>query len=44
LPTVHGHPNTKFGEDISNTGWVMAIFFFSKWRPAASLDFVIGQK
>jgi len=31
-------------EDIWNSGWVMAIFLFPKWRPAAILDFVTGQK
>jgi len=25
-------------------GWVMAIFLFSRWRPAAILDFDTGQK
>jgi len=37
LRAVHGHQHTKFGEDIWNSGWVMAIFVFSKWRPAAIL-------
>jgi len=37
----HGHQHTKSGEDICNSGWVMAIFL---WRPAAILDFVTGQK
>jgi len=44
LRAVHGHQHTKFGEDISNSGWVMDIFIFSKWRPAAILDYATGQK
>ena len=32
LPAVHGHQHTKFGENIWNSGWVMAIFLFPKWR------------
>ena len=44
LRAVHGHQRTKFGEDIWNVGWVMAIFLFPKWRPVAILDFITGQK
>ena len=29
---------------FSNGGWVIAIFLFSKWRPAAILDFDVAQK
>ena len=38
LRAIHGYPHTKFGEDISKSGWVMVIFLFTKWRPAAILD------
>ena len=34
----------KFGNNISNGGRVIAIFRFSKWRPAAILDFAVAQK
>jgi len=44
MRAVHGHQHTKFGEDISNSDWFMAIFFFSKWRPTAILDFDTDQK
>jgi len=36
--------HAKFGDNISNGGRVIAIFRFSKWRPAAILDFVVAQK
>jgi len=39
LRAGHGHLHTKFGEDIWNSGWDMAIFLFPKWRPSAVLDF-----
>jgi len=35
LPQYHC---AKFGDSISNGGRVIAIFGFSKWRPAAILD------
>jgi len=44
MRAVHGHQHTKFGEDISNTGWVMDIFVFSKWWMPAILDFGTRQK
>jgi len=37
-------PYAKFGDNSSNGGRVIAIFRFSKWRPAAILDFAIAQK
>jgi len=40
LQTVHVHQRTKFCDYISNGGRVSAIFRFSKWLPAAILDFV----
>jgi len=36
--------HAKFGDNISNAGRITAIFRFSKWRPAAILDFVVAQK
>jgi len=44
MQAVYGNQRNKYGEDISNSGWVMAIFRFSKWWPATILDFVTGQK
>jgi len=44
LQTVHVYQCAKFGDNISNGGRVIAIFRFSKWRPAAILDFVVAQK
>jgi len=38
LRTVHVYHRAKFGDSISNGGRVIAIFRFSKWRPAAILD------
>jgi len=37
--TARIYLHTKFGEDISTGGRVMAIYVFSKWRTAAILDF-----
>jgi len=34
---------TKFGEDISNCGRLMAINMFKKRRPAAILDFIRSE-
>jgi len=34
----------KFGGNISNGGRIIAIFHFSKWRPATLLDFDVSQK
>jgi len=44
LQTVHVYHHAKFGENSSNGGRVIAIFRFSKWRPAAILDFVLAPK
>ena len=40
-PCLH---HAKFGDNNSKGGRVIAIFYFSKWRPAAILDFDTGQK
>jgi len=40
LRTACVYRRAKFGNSISNSAWVMEIFGFSKWRPAAILDFV----
>jgi len=40
LRTVHVYHLAKFGDNISNGGRVIAIFRFSKSRPAAILDLV----
>jgi len=42
--TVHVYHHAKFGDNSSNGGRVIAIFRFSKWRPAATLDFVFAPK
>jgi len=44
LQTVHVYHRATFGDSISNGSWVIAIFHFSKWRPAAVLDFDVAQK
>jgi len=44
LRTVHVYHHAKFGDSISNGGRVITIFRFSKWRPAAILNFVVAQK
>jgi len=44
LRTVHVYHRAKLGDNISNSGRVIAIFRLSKWRPAAILDFVVAQK
>jgi len=44
LQTVHIYHHAKFGENSSNGSRVIAIFHYSKWRPAAILDSVLPQK
>ena len=44
LQTVHVYHHAKFGDNSSNGGRVIAIFRFSKWRPAAILDYALAQK
>ena len=44
LRTAHVYHHAKFGDNNSNGGRVIAIFRFSKWRPAAILDFVLAPK
>ena len=44
LRTVNAYHRAKFGDNISNSVRVIAIFRFSKWRSAAILDFVVAQK
>ena len=44
LRTAHVYRRVKFGDNSSNGGRVIAIFRFSKWRPAAILDFVLAPK
>jgi len=43
LRTVRVYRRAKFGENISNGGRVIAIFRFSKWRPAAIFDYPKSQ-
>jgi len=42
--TVHVYHRAKFGHNITNGGRDIAIFRFSKWRPAAILDFGVTKK
>ena len=44
LRTVHVYHRTKFGNNSSNGGRVIAIFRCPKWRSAAILDFVVAQR
>ena len=44
LLTVHVCHYGKFGENSSNGSLVIAIFHYSKWLPAAILDFAVAPK